>query len=304
MTIDGATAGKGPSRGAIYGMATRAYSFPASIVSVLLGTALAARGYGAVSGRFSILAFVLTLTGALLAHAGGNVLNDYYDYRKGVDTLPEHGSGVLPQGLLSAGQMFRFGWALLAGAGLVGLVLLAMAPSIVTAIVPLAMLGLACAVLYTSVLKRYALGDAVIMVAFGLGLPLGSYAVQQPLHGGAQVGLILLLSIPLTLLVDAILHANNRRDVATDTAKGVHTLASLLGERGSGLLHLVLVFGPPAAAAVFVALRLIPWTALLAVLPLPLLLKAYRSGDVPFTAQADLVFGVLYALGIILLPRP
>lgn len=75
---------------------------PASIVPVLLGTALAARSYaGGRGGHFSAALLCLTLAGAMLAHFGADVVNDYFDFIQGVDTRPEHGSGVLPTGELT-----------------------------------------------------------------------------------------------------------------------------------------------------------------------------------------------------------
>ena len=265
-------AGGSPSVAAIYLTATRAYSFPASVVPVLLGTALEFRGYGGnPAGRFSLPVFLLTLIGAILAHAGGNVFNDYFDYVKGVDTQPEHGSGVLPRGDLTASEMLRFGVVLLVGAGLCGGLLLLLAPYAIATIAPLALLGLACAVLYTAVLKRFALGDLVIMTAFGFGLTLGAYGVQLAPGAGINEATrsILLLSLPVALLVDAILHANNIRDADNDEAKGVHTVASLLGTKGAQVLQMVLVFGPVALTTVFTLLRLLPFTSLATCLRCP-----------------------------------
>ena len=291
---------------AVYWQAVRSYSFPASIVPTLLGTALAARGYFGAPAQFDWAIFALTLIGALLAHAGGNVLNDYYDFIRGVDTKPEHGSGVLPQGLLTSQQMRRFGIGLLAGAAVCGLavLLLAKTENLIAVVIPLAVLGFACAVLYTSVLKRYALGDLVIMLAFGVGLTLGAYGVQTPLISAGQAGLVILAALPITLLVDAILHANNMRDTATDNESGVHTVASLLGKQGSQILQGILIFGPVVLVLSFVLLKMLPWSSLAVLLAVPVLIKAYRTGDVPFCAQAHLLFGVLYSLSIVVLPHP
>ncbi|MFL6539628.1 MAG: 1,4-dihydroxy-2-naphthoate polyprenyltransferase, partial [Chthoniobacterales bacterium] len=68
---------------AVLWRATRAYSLPASVVPVLLGTALAARGYGELGGgRFDAKTFVIVLLGAVLAHIAANVTNDYFDFIK------------------------------------------------------------------------------------------------------------------------------------------------------------------------------------------------------------------------------
>lgn len=196
--------------------ATRAYSAPASIVPVLLGTTLAARGYAhAGHGRFDGLAFVLVLLGAVLAHFGANVLNDYFDFVNGVDTKPEHGSGVLTQNLMTKSQTLGFGVGLLGGAALCGLLLLRDHAGVV---VPLALIGLGCAVLYPALLKKYALGDFLIILAFGVGLTLGAYGVQAGSLSTQQWLLISLYAVPVSLLVDGILHANNLRDAPDDRA--------------------------------------------------------------------------------------
>lgn len=292
-----------PTGMALFLVAARAYSFPASIVPVLLGTALAARGYGGF-GQFDGVTFVLTLLGALLAHSGGNILNDYYDYLKGVDTQPEHGSGVITRGWITPDNARKMGIRLLAAGALCGYLILMRSPEAVGVVIPLALLGLVCAALYTPILKQRALGDLTIMAAFGFGLTLGAYGVQTPLLYGGQVGLIALLSLPLTLLVDAILHANNIRDMENDASRGYSTIASVLGKDGSQNLQALLVFGPLALVVTFVGLHLLPPSCLAVLLAVPLLLKAYRTGDVPLTAQAHLLFGVLYAASVVLMPQP
>lgn len=291
---------------AAYWRALRAFSFPASVVPVLLGTALATRGYFAPdgAGAFSGAVFALTLLGSLLAHAGGNVLNDYFDYQRGVDTRPEHGSGVVTQGLVTPERMRLLGTLLLGGAVLCGVAVIEMAPFSAGAVVVLALLGAACAWGYPTLLKRHGFGDLLIVLSFGLGLTLGAYAVQVPLASAAQGFAVLLLAVPVSLLVDAILHANNIRDVATDEAAGVRTLASRLGPEGSLWLQAVLLFGPPAFVTLGVLFGSLPVTALATLLAVPVLWKAYRTGDVPFVAQSHLLFGVLYSLAVWLSPRP
>jgi 1,4-dihydroxy-2-naphthoate octaprenyltransferase len=296
-----------PSMGAIYWMATRSYSFPASVAPVLLGSVLAWRGYGLPEGQtgsFSILTFLLTFVGSLLAHAAGNVINDYIDYSKGVDTKPEHGSGVLPQGLLTKNQMLIFAVQLLMGAAVCGIFLLMLSPNLAGVVIPLTLIGLFCAVCYTWFLKQIALGDVIIMIAFGLGITLGAYGVQVPVTNFGQVGLILLLALPITLLVDAILHANNIRDTETDSAAGVTTLAKVIGAQGSQIFQAILLFGPVVIVIALTVLRILPWSALVVLLAIPVLLKAFKTGDVPFVAQSHLLFGLLYAIGVGVMGKP
>lgn len=280
--------------------ATRAYSLPAAVIPVLLGTALAARGY-AFPGHaaFHGGSFVITLVGAMLAQCGANVLNDYFDFVKGVDTRPEHGSGVLTGGLMTARQALGYGCGLMAGAAACGLALLAGHAAVV---VPLALIGLGCAVLYPSLLKRYALGDLLIILAFGVGLTVGAYGVQAGSLSARQWLLVSLYALPVSLLVDGILHANNLRDAPDDRLARVRTLATLLPPRGARALLWLLLFGPVLFVALGVAGKLLPVWSLATLLALPLLIRAFRTGDVPGTAQTHLVFGVLYAASLLFKP--
>lgn len=285
---------------AVLWRATRAYSLPASVVPVLLGTVLASRGHaGLGEARFDLLAFVLVLVGGVLAHFGANVLNDYFDFVKGVDTRPEHGSGVLTRGQMSPSQALTFGLSLLAGAAICALPLLRAHASVV---VPLALVGLGCAVLYSAFLKKYALGDLLIVLAFGLGLTLGAYGVQAGAMSTRQWLMVAFYSIPICLLVDAILHANNLRDAADDRAARVQTVATLLSRQAGAALQAVLLFGPLLFVLIGIGTRLLPIWSAATVLSIPFLLRAYRSGSVEGTAQTHFVFGLLYALSFCPMP--
>ena len=280
--------------------ATRAYSLPASVVPVALGTVLAVRGYGhGPPVHFAPGYFVLTLLGAMLAHVGANVLNDYFDFVRGVDTRPEHGSGVLTRGELTPGEALGFALALFAGAALCAVPLFLAAPGVVG---PLALVGLGCAVFYSAWLKQFALGDLLIVIAFGFGLTLGAFGVQTGELLRADLFRLALYSLPICLLVDAILHANNLRDAPDDRAARVATLATLLGQRWGWLWQYGLLFGPLILVVVGVAARWLPVWSLATFLALPLLVKAARSGSVEGTAQTHLVFGALYTLSLLFSP--
>ena len=285
---------------AVLWRATRAYSLPASVVPVLLGTTLAVRGYGELGGgRFQLSTFLVVLLGAVLAHFGANVINDYFDYVNGVDTRPEHGSGVITGGMMTAPQALAYALVLFAGAAFCGLILLRVSPTVV---VSLALVGLACAVLYSAVLKKYALGDLLIVVAFGFGITLGAYGVQAGEITARQWLFVAFISIPICLLVDAILHANNIRDAADDRAARVRTLATTLSPTRARLLQFVLLFGPLAFVLLGVIGGLLPVWSLATFLSLPLLLRAARTGSVEGTAQTHLAFGLLYTGAFLLKP--
>ncbi len=280
--------------------ATRAYSLPASVVPVLLGTVLAARGFTSSGpGRFDPSTFFLVLAGAVLAHFGANVLNDYFDFIKGVDTRPEHGSGVLTGGDLTARQALLFSCGLFAAAGVCVWLILRRPSAIV---LPLTLVGLGCAVLYSAVLKKYGMGDLLIIIAFGLGLTIGAYGVQMGTISIHQLGAVALYSLPVCLLVDAILHANNLRDAADDRAAHVRTLATFLSPTTGRRWQQVLLFGPLLFVLIGTGSGFLPVWTLATFASFPFLWRASHSGSVPGTAQAHLVFGLLYTLSFMLKP--
>ena len=75
---------------------------------------------------FRPLHFFLALLGALLAHVSVNVLNDYFDYKSGIDLATQRtpfsgGSGILPAGLLKPYQVYLFGLLSLIAVGAIGI---------------------------------------------------------------------------------------------------------------------------------------------------------------------------------------
>ncbi len=289
-------------RPVVFWRAARAYSLPASVVPVLLGTVLAARGYGEVitGGHFNLVAFLFALIGGILAQVAANVINDYFDFRYGVDTRPEHGSGVITRGEMTAAQALLYSLVLFAIAAGCGLFLFLRAPD--RAVIYLAAIGFGCAVLYSAWLKKYGLGDLLIILTFGFGLTLGAYVVQVHAVGWRQIFFIMFYSLPICLLVDGILHANNMRDFSDDQSARVRTMATMLGRSGARILLLLLLFGPIALVLFGVATRLLPLWSLVTLLALPLLVRAARTGSVEGTAQAHLLFGLLYTAAFLLKP--
>lgn len=278
---------------------TRAYSLPASVVPVLLGTVLALRGVGGVPpARFDWAIFLLVLLGAILSHAGANVLNDYFDFMKGVDTRPEHGSGVITGGEMTARQALVYALVLLAGAALCGLALLRTHPVLVFGLV---LVGLGCAVFYSAFLKSFALGEPLIILSFGLGLTIGAYGVQVSALTTRGCWVAALYSVPICLLVDAILHANNLRDAQDDRVSRVRTLANLVSRKTGERWQLVLLFGPLVFVLGGIIVGWLPLWSLVTLLATPLLVRAARTGSVEGTAQTHLVFGVLYVGSLLLL---
>ena len=277
--------------------AARPWSFTATAGPVALGTALAFK----LEDAFNLPLLLLTLTTTLGVHAAGNLLNTYFDHARGVDT-PSSSDLTLVRGDLMPRQVRKL------IAGCYGLAAAAAAPLCALSRAPLSLLvalltgGAGSAFVYTGGpgLKYKALGDILISATFGPLLVAFAYATQA----GALDGRALLASLPITLHVEAILHANNARDVDEDRASGIETLAARLGPARASHFYsamLALPFLAPAYAAVrFSPLALFPFLMLPKARKLAADFRAGRMVDLPKrTAKFGFGFAVLFVVGML-----
>lgn len=248
-----------------------------ALLPVLLGNTLAWTQSIAPQvpfGHFRVLHFIVMLVAVAALQIGANLVNDYYDYIKGVDTSNPLGpGGLIQQGLIKPINVLNFGLVLLALGSVVGAVI-ALAGGFYVFL--LGIIGLLCAYFFSATsrsLSSIALGELVSLCIYGPCLTLGAYLVQ---NGGvinqALLIHVLLYSLPLGLLAAAIVHVNNMRDVESDTQANKRTLASLLGLRLSRALYILLLLG---AYAIIVALGVpsgAPHLILIALWTLPLLM--------------------------------
>lgn len=280
----------------------RPFSLTASAVPVLVGGGLA---LGA--GRFDGLNFALLLVASLLVQVATNIFNEYYDYRRGLDTRESVGiAGVIVSGQVRADAVLRGALVCFLVAFALGLWLVArtgwpvLAVGLLCALAAWAYSGGPWPIAYTP------LGEVQVFIFMGLiQVGLGTYV-----HTGALAWPVLWAALPVGCLVAAILLANNLRDQASDAARGRCTLPIALG-RAAGLRVLVgLLAGAYATLAAGVALGQLPWPALVAWLTLPLapgVVRPFgqtaepRALDVTVrrAAMLHLRFGLLLAAGLV-----
>ena len=221
--------------------ATRPFSFPCSMVPVLIATAAAAP-----VGRWRWDVFALTLAGVLCLHVAANLLNDYFDFRSGVDTRVEEG-GDRPGRMLVTGAVTPQGFVrgavlALGAAAAMGVYLTWRAGPLVPVFGAFAFTGLYYYTAPPLKLKARGLGEVMMVIWFGPALVAGVAYVQV----GAFPLPLMLMSVPIGFLTTAILVSNNLRDLDEDSAGGVRTLAQRIGPRAAAWLYVFLVVGAPA----------------------------------------------------------
>lgn len=266
--------------------AVRPYAYPASLIPALLGIAVAA--FQGV--RIDPLAAGLTVVGAIAAHTGANLMNDYRDFRLGFDregTLG--GCGLLVDGTLTAREVLIGSIVSFAVAGGIALMLCLLKGFWLIWLCLGGLVAGAGYVLPPFNLKYRALGDLTVFAAFGMGITLGAYMLQA----GRFSAVPLVASIPVGLLIAALLHVNNMRDLADDLGSGFRTLAARLGERGSRILFAALVLAPYPICATALLTGLWPLGTALMLLTLPSAIRLAADVSLrPHPAGAVLVAAV------------
>lgn len=270
----------------------RAYSWPASAVPVILGTVIAY-----TTGAFSPSLFVITLLAAMALHSGANLANSYFDFKNGVDRPDFSDDRALVDGLITPPAALKLCVGLFGAAALTGVYL-----SISLRLPLLLVLGAAGSTLawfYTAGRISYkyrALGDFGIFFAFGPLLVSGTSLIQA----GRFLPEALWFSAPIGLLIVAILHANNMRDLESDQSSKIRTLAGIIGLKKSQVFYRALL-----CASYAFAFSSGLWPAVFAAASIPLALKldslSARKDFAPLvgeTAKFVAVFGLLFSAGL------
>jgi len=290
--------------------AVRPFSFTVSVIPPFLGTMIAVMDVPGLAIHWPH--FILTLIGCPMAHAGANLLSDYYDYLKGVDREGTYGSsGLLVAKKIEPGTIRLGAWTLLAGAALIG-VYLGLRNSNSALLFGVMLLGGLLGVFYTAgpvALKYRALGDLAVFFAFGSLMVLGAYVVQTHRFSWNPV----LYAVPIALLVDAILHSNNLRDIENDSAVPITTLAGAVGKEASKAIYYGLISGAYLITVLLILFAGLPLISLVTFISLPLglkLISTVRDMDkIPLsqfaridadTAQFHSAFGALLLASLLI----
>jgi 1,4-dihydroxy-2-naphthoate octaprenyltransferase len=277
----------------------RPRTLPAAVAPVLVGSGAAA----ALDG-FRPVPALLALVVALALQVAVNYANDYSDGTRGTDAdrvgpMRLVGSGAASPHQVLVAAVLAFGVAAVAGLGLAALSswwLVAVGAVCITA-----------AWTYTGGPLPYgyrALGEVFVFVFFGPVAVVGTTFAQTR----SVEGLAVAASVPIGLLIVAILVVNNLRDITGDAAVGKRTLAVVLGDRATRLFFVGLFVVAFAVVAGIGVVR--PWALLglgaapLAVPPARTVLRGGRGpvliGALQGTGQLTLATGALLAAGLAL----
>jgi 1,4-dihydroxy-2-naphthoate octaprenyltransferase len=242
-----------------------------SVVLVLLGTSVAIYG----GSSFNLLHFILALVGLVLIHISVNVLNNYFDYKSGIDketkkTPFSGGVDVLVTGTIKPGTAYRVGLATLGIGLLIGVYFFY---NVGWELLPLVAVGAFSVYFYTPVLAKLRIGEAFAGLGLGTLPVMGAYFVQA----GTFNLPALIASIPSWVLTHNLLLLNEFPDAEVDEKAGRKHLVISLGKRNAGIYYSFLVVVMYLWIIGAVALGYMPYPALLALLTIPKSLNAIKG---------------------------
>ena len=255
---------------------------------------------------------IVTLVFALVAHAGANVLNDYYDSANGCDAGNRErlfpftgGSRFIQNGVLTEGQTLAFGAWLTAATALAGLWLMSVSGA---ALAWYGLAGLFIGWAYSAPpfrLNSRGLGELCIWLAWMLVAAGTDFVQRRAVSLDPWIA-----SAGYALLVTNILYINQFPDRRADEAAGKRHWVVRLGADRASAIYPAIGIAANACVALAVAFGKLPAMALLALFALPLTLKASRelrrhrrdvsrlAPAIQATIAATLAHGVLLAAGL------
>ena len=281
----------------------------ASILPVVLGSALAYRDGGFSWGLFWVMVVAM---GAI--NIGTNLTNDYYDHLSGADDRNPHptrfsgGSRVIQEGLISPGVIFITALISYAVAIVLGLYLTVQSGWV---LLLFGILGVTLSFSYTAPplkLGYRGWGEPLVGILLGPLAVMGAYYVfTRTITPQA-----FFLSLPLGFLVMGILYINQFPDAELDAISGKLHWVARMGRRRAVAVYFVILGAAYLNIVLPGLFGLLPAWTLLALLTLPFAVRAaiilQRSYDrleellpaMGLTIRIHLSVGFLLFLGLLL----
>lgn len=280
----------------------------ATIIPFVLGTVTAWASFGV----FNLAYFASAFVGACFLHLGTNVINDYFDFRNGGDAINTEaispltgGSRVLLEGLVKP-QSAYLAALLCYGTSLA--IAIGLSFAVGWWVLILGIIGAVFGYTYVTRLAPYGVGEFVVGLSFGPLLVLGSYYVQAQQLAVEPI----IASMPIGLLVMAILWINEFPDYNADRSVGKKTLVVRMGRKLAADLYLSIMLAAYGWSLAMVALGLMPLFSLMVLLTLPLAVQAIKVARKNYeisrlmvtanvtTIKIQLSFGILMIVSYIL----
>ena len=239
----------------------------ASIIAVSAGLAITWWNTSSIT----IFDAILTMCGVLALHASVDLLNDYWDFKRGIDTTTHRtkmsgGSGVLPEGLLKPAQVYAAGIAFLIIGTVIGIYFVATYGIVIGIILAFAVISI---YFYSTKIVDWGLAEVFVAIK-GSMIVIGTYFVQTS-HITASV---VLAGIVIGVLSSLVLFITSFPDHDADKAKGRKTLVISLGmQKACSILWIfpAITYGITIIAVIF---EIFPVFCLIILSTAPLIIRS------------------------------
>jgi 1,4-dihydroxy-2-naphthoate polyprenyltransferase len=217
----------------------------------------------------NITALLVLMLGALAAHISVNTLNEYYDFKSGLD-LNTHktpfngGSGALPEHPEMALAVLGLGLAALVLMVTIGVYFIYESG---IGILLIGLMGLALIVTYTQWINRL---PVMCLIAPGLGFGLFMVVGSHIALAGESSLLAFAVALVPFFLVNNLLLLNQFPDIEADKAAGRHHYPIAYGLEKSTRVYIGFAIAAYLLIVIYVATGLLPLLSLIALIPLPL----------------------------------
>jgi 1,4-dihydroxy-2-naphthoate octaprenyltransferase len=255
------------------------------------------------------LSAALTFAGVMALHASVDLLNDYWDFKRGIDTTTKRtkmsgGTGVLPEGLLKPSSVYRAGIAFLIIGGLIGTYFVITNGIIIAVILAFAILSI---YFYSTKIVDSGLAEFFVAVK-GTMIVLGTYFIQsnQLTVDAALAGIIVGVMSSLVLFIASF------PDYDADKSKGRKTLVIAVGKKNATKIFWVFPIISSCVMVLGILFEIFPISTSIALVPIPLIIqsglglkKNYDQTDllVPFmskTLMFSRISGALFVVGLLI----
>jgi 1,4-dihydroxy-2-naphthoate octaprenyltransferase len=239
----------------------------ASVIAVSVGLALTWRQNSSIDPLDAILIFA----GVLALHASVDLLNDFWDFKRGIDTKTKRtkmsgGTGVLPEGLLKPSSVYRAGIAFLIIGSVIGSYFVITYGIIIGIILGFAILSI---YFYSTKIVDSGLGEFFVTVK-GSMIVIGAFFIQsgeitiESILGGITVG----------VLSSLVLFIASFPDHDADKSKGRKSLVIAVGKEKAAKLFWIFPIISYLTIIIGVSTNLFPLMSLITLLTIPLMIKS------------------------------
>jgi 1,4-dihydroxy-2-naphthoate octaprenyltransferase len=273
----------------------------ASVIAVLVGLAL----NWSQNSSIDYFDAILTFAGVMALHASVDLLNDYWDFKRGIDTQTTRtkmsgGTGVLPEGLLKPSSVYRAGVLFLIIGSLIGSYFVITNGILIAIILGFAILSI---YFYSTKIVDSGLGEFFVAVK-GSMIVIGAFFIQSGEINPESI----LAGIVIGTLSSLVLFIASFPDHDADKSKGRKTLVIVVGKEKASKLFWIFPLIAYAVITIGVTLSLFPVLSLISLLSFPLIIKSglglqknYNSVNelVPFMSTSlkfSRITGILFAL--------